>query len=55
MADVVLNLVLGRRVGVQHRDFAVPIVEDTALARMPAVGILAIAELDMVHICKFWL
>jgi hypothetical protein len=53
MADVVLNLVWGGRMGVQHYNLAAPIVEDATLTRMPAVGIVAITKLDMVHLREF--
>ena len=46
MTDIIMNLVAGWRVEVQQRNLA-------ALARMPAVGIFAAAELGMVHICRF--
>ena len=47
MPDVRAGLVGGRRVKMRHRDLAVAEVADRRLARMAAVPVLAIAQLDV--------
>ena len=39
---------------VDYDNFAVPVVVDWALSGMPTVGLFAVTEFDMVHICEFW-